>query len=204
MPLSDSIQRLTSVVQQALAKLRANGYSGHMQPLQADQADFLLNGLFLPGLKNEHAITMKVIEAIPLDKSDHRADEFSRGALDLAWHIVATEMRFMDAVAAGQFDLSPSPRPEDVRNSEELARWYADKFDPRFEKLTKLSSDQLMKIVDFRGMFQLPAVMYLNFLLHHSIHHRGQLSMFLRPMGGKVPAIYGESHDSAQARKQGQ
>ena len=175
-----------------------------MQPLQADQADFLLNSLFLPDLKNEHGITAKVIEAIPHDKSDHRPDEFSRGALDLAWHIVATEMRFMDAVASGQFDLSPNPRPEDVRNSEELARWYGDHFDPRFEKLSKLSSDRLTKIVDFRGMFQLPAVMYLNFLLHHTIHHRGQLAMCLRPMGAKVPAIYGESHDSAQARKQAQ
>jgi uncharacterized damage-inducible protein DinB len=50
-------------------------------------------------------------------------------------------------------------------------------------------------------MFQLPAVTYLNFLLHHSIHHRGQLSMYLRPMGAKVPSIYGESYDATEARK---
>jgi uncharacterized damage-inducible protein DinB len=53
-------------------------------------------------------------------------------------------------------------------------------------------------------MFQLPAVTYLNFLLHHSIHHRGQLSMYLRPMGAKVPSIYGESYDAAEARKAAQ
>ena len=75
---------------------------------------------------------------------------------------------------------------------------------PHFEKLTKLPNEQLVKIVDFRGMFQLPAVMYLNILMHHSIHHRGQLSMYLRPMGAKVPAMYGESHDSAEARKAAQ
>jgi uncharacterized damage-inducible protein DinB len=46
--------------------------------------------------------------------------------------------------------------------------------------------------------------MYLNFVLHHSIHHRGQLSVYLRPAGGKVPAIYGESYDSAEARKAAQ
>jgi uncharacterized damage-inducible protein DinB len=55
--------------------------------------------------------------------------------------------------------------------------------------------------VDFRGMFQLPAVMYLGFVQQHSIHHRGQLSMYLRPMGAKVPSIYGESYDAAEARK---
>ena len=61
--------------------------------------------------------------------------------------------------------------------------------------------DHLVKIVDFRGIFQLPLVIYLDFLLHHSIHHRGQLSMYLRPMGAKVPSIYGESYDAAEARK---
>jgi uncharacterized damage-inducible protein DinB len=53
-------------------------------------------------------------------------------------------------------------------------------------------------------MFQQPAVMYLNLLMHHSVHHRGQLSMYLRPMGAKVPSIYGESYDAAQARKAAQ
>ncbi len=175
-----------------------------MQPLQPDQAEFLLQGTYLPGLKNEHHLTQKVIEAIPLDKGDYRPDEISKSALELAWHIAATEMRFMDAVASGAFDLSPNPRPDSIRNSADLGRWYADNFEARFEALTKLSREQLLKIVDFRGIFQLPVVMYLNFVLHHSIHHRGQLSMYLRPMGAKVPAIYGESYDSAQARKAAQ
>lgn len=173
-------------------------------PIEPDQAIFLLKGVYLPGLRNEHALTKSVMQAIPADKGDYRPDGISRSALDLAWHVVATEMRFMDAVAAGEFDLSPRPRPDFVRNGQDLAVWYAENFEPRFEKLAKLSPDQLVKTVDFRGMFQLPAVMYLNFLLHHSVHHRGQLSMYLRPMGAKVPAIYGESFDSAEARKAAQ
>ncbi len=50
-------------------------------------------------------------------------------------------------------------------------------------------------------MMQMPAILYCTLALNHSIHHRGQLSTYLRPMGGKVPAIYGESYDSAEARK---
>jgi uncharacterized damage-inducible protein DinB len=172
-----------------------------MQPLQPDQATFLLHGLFLPSLKNEHRLTKSVIEAIPLDKGDYRPDPISKTALELAWHIVATEARFMEAVQAGQFDLTPRPRPDSLRTSADLVKWYAESFEPNFEKLTTLSSEQLLKVVDFRGMFQLPAVMYLNFILHHSIHHRGQLSVYLRPMGAKVPSIYGESYDAAEARK---
>jgi uncharacterized damage-inducible protein DinB len=175
-----------------------------MAQIQPDQAGFLLHGVFLPGVKTEHRVTKSIVEAIPLDKGDYRPDTVSKSAMDLAWHIVATEMRFMDAVAAGEFDFSPRPRPDSVKNSADLAAWYAQNFDERYEKLTKLSNDALVKIVDFRGMFQLPAVMFLNFMLSHSIHHRGQLSMYLRPMGAKVPSIYGESYDAAEARKAAQ
>lgn len=172
-----------------------------MPAIQPDQAEYLLHGVFLPGLRNEYRVTKSVIEAIPLDQGGYRPDEISKSALELAWHIAATEMRFLDALPAGEFDFSPRPRPDSVKNSNDLAGWYTDNFERRFEKLTKLSKDQLVRVVDFRGMFQLPAVMYLNFVLNHSIHHRGQLSMYLRPMGAKVPAIYGESYDSAEARR---
>ena len=91
-----------------------------MQQIQPDQANFLLDGVYLPGLKNEHRLTKSIIEAIPLDKSDYRPDGISKSALDLAWHIAATEMRFMDAVAAGEFDLSPRPRPDSIKNSADL------------------------------------------------------------------------------------
>ena len=172
-----------------------------MQQVQPAQANFLLNAVYLPALKNEHRITMSVIEAIPPGAGDYRPNEISRTALDLAWHITVTEMRFMEAVGAGQFDLGPRPLPDSVKNSQDLTAWYRENFETHFEKLTKLSDDQLLKIVDFRGLFQLPAVMYLGFILNHSIHHRGQLSVYLRPMGAKVPPIYGESYDSAEARK---
>ena len=158
----------------------------------------------MPGLKGEHRITKTVIEAIPLDKGDYRPDDISKSALDLAWHTVATENRFMDAVLTGAFDLTPNPRPETIKNSKDLAALYTADFESRFEKLGKLSNEELLKIVDFRGMFQLPVVMYLGFVLHHTVHHRGQLSMYLRPMGAKVPSIYGESWDATEARKAAQ
>jgi uncharacterized damage-inducible protein DinB len=172
-----------------------------VQPLDSNQARFLLESVYLPSIKNEQPITKSIIQAIPPDGGDYRPDQICKTALELAWHIVAAEMRFMEAVPAGAFDLSPRPRPGSVTDSSDLGRWYDENFEPRFRELTKLSDDQLLKIVDFRGLFQLPAVMYLNFMLHHSIHHRGQLSMYLRPVGAKVPSIYGESYDSALARQ---
>jgi uncharacterized damage-inducible protein DinB len=175
-----------------------------MQPINTDQAHFLLHTLYLPALKGERRITTAVIQAIPPDQADYRPDAISKSAIDLAWHIAATEMRFMDAVMTGAFNLSPQPRPESVKTPADLIEWYNAEFDPRFEKLTRLTPEQSVKIVDFRGIFQLPAVAYLTFVMSHSIHHRGQLSMYLRPMGAKVPSIYGESYDAAEARKSAQ
>src|SRR2546421_10678904 len=139
-------------------------YSVSMQQIQAEQANFLLQSVYLPGLKNEQRITKSIIEAIPLDKGGFRPDEISKSALELAWHIAATEMRFLEAVAAGQFDLSPRPRPDTIKTSADLSAWYDASFEPRLDAITKLSNDQLLKIVDFRGMFQLPAVNYLHFM----------------------------------------
>lgn len=174
-----------------------------MNHIQPEQAAFLLQ-LQLPAVKNEHRTTRSVIEAIPAEKGDFRPDPNSRSAVELAWHIVAAEHRFYSGINTGEFDFTPIHRPDTVRTPAEIGQWYGDSFGKNFARLTALSSEHLCKVVDFRGMFQLPAVAYFDFSLRHSIHHRGQLSAYLRAMGGKVPAIYGESYDSAEAKKAAQ
>jgi len=170
-----------------------------MQTLQSDQAVFMQQ-MGLPALKNEHRLTRKVMDAIPVDKAGYRPDPASMSALDLAWHIASAENMFLDAIASGEFH-APGPRPESIRTSADVANWYAEAFRTNFDRVARMSAEQLLKVVDFRGMFQYPAIMYLQFAINHSIHHRGQLSVYLRPMGAKVPSIYGESFDDAQARK---
>src|SRR5258708_6554365 len=129
-----------------------------MQQIQPEQANFLLNGVYLPGLKNEQRVTKSIIEAIPVDKGDYRPDAVSKSAMDLAWHIVATEMRFMEAVPAGAFDLSPRPRPDSIKNSQDLIAWYTDQFSAHFDKLTEMSNEQLLQIMDFPRNFPMPAM----------------------------------------------
>src|SRR6266853_363806 len=72
---------------------------------------------------------------------------------------------------------------------EDKVNYQPDACAKSFDALTKLTGEQLVKIVDFRGLIQQPAVLFLQFGLVHTIHHRGQLSTYLRPMGSKVPAI---------------
>ena len=170
-----------------------------MNPITPDQASFLLQ-FTLPSVKTEHRATRSVIEAIPLANSDYRPDPNSKTALELAWHIAAAEHRFYDGIASGEFNFNPIHRPENVQTPAQIGQWYGDSFAKNFDRLTSLSGEQLVKILDFRGMFQLPAVTFFRFSLHHTVHHRGQLSTYLRAMGGRVPAIYGESYDSAAAK----
>ena len=91
-------------------------------------------------------------------------------------------------------------RPDSVNNSAQIAAWFDESFNANLKQIEGLSGEQLTKSVDFRGMFQMPAVSFLQLSQSHCIHHRGQLSTYLRPMGGKVPSIYGESYDAEQAR----
>ena len=166
--------------------------------MRPDQAEFLRN-FYAVSFRNEHPITRRVIEAIPDDKADYRPDEIVKSAIDLAWHIVSAEHRFMSAAINGAFEFGGT-RPDSVKTVRDIASWYAETFQRDLEQLSTLSADALVKIVDFRGLFQFPAVVYLQIGLHHTVHHRGQLSMYLRPMGAKVPSIYGESYDATQAR----
>jgi uncharacterized damage-inducible protein DinB len=172
-----------------------------MADMTADQATFLL-GLLMGTIKQESIATKNVIAAIPADKGEYKPDEYSKCSLELARHIAAAEARLTSIPIEGKFDPSgPSPIPDSVKTPAELAAWYEQSTADKLQKLKSLTPEQLTKIVDFRGLFQLPAVMYLEFASNHSIHHRGQLSAYLRSMGSKVPPIYGESYDSAAAKK---
>ena len=174
-----------------------------MQTMTPEHGAFLSQFL-LPAMKSEHRTTRTVIEAIPNDKGDYRPEPAAKTALELAWHIVAADQRFLEGVATGQFNFNPIHRPETVKTSAGIATWYDESFAKSLERLENMTGEQLVKSLDFRGIFQMPAVAFLEVALRHAIHHRGQLSTYLRPMGGKVPAIYGESYDSAEAKKAAQ
>ena len=172
-----------------------------MAAMTAEQAEFWLQDILLGTLKNESRITQKILEAVPTNKADYRPDPVSKTAMELVRHIAAAENRFLETTINGKFDSNAAAIPDSVKTPTETAAWYVDRFAQNFEKLAKLKGEQLLKMVDFRGMFQRPAVSFLALGMSHTIHHRGQLSAYLRSMGAKVPSIYGESYDDAQARK---
>ena len=150
--------------------------------------DFLLNAV-----DSEVSATTKVINAIPEGQGDYAPDAKSMPALKLAFHIVASEIWFLESIAAGAFGAFPGG--ETPATPAAVVAWWESVRPAARDKVAAMSGEQLASVVDFYGMFQLAAAEYLNFSNVHSIHHRGQLSAYLRPMGGKVPSIYGGSAD---------
>src|SRR6266496_1657340 len=111
--------------------------------------------------------------------------EFILGYRAMLLDGIAREAECTKRVIAAIPDAASSYKPDpNARTAKELA-W----------RIAEMSAEQLLTPVEFFGVFNLPAALYLGFLNNHSIHHRGELTTYLRPMGSKVPSIYGGSYD---------
>src|SRR5260370_30193421 len=128
-----------------------------------------MNEGYLGHLKTETRTTKKRLEAVPANKVEFKPEPASRSAIELARHIAAADNRFVETVINGVFDTNPAMIPENVKTPAEIASWYEKRYAKNFEALEKVSGDQLVKIVDFRGMFQWPAVKFGIFRPHHTI-----------------------------------
>lgn len=175
-----------------------------MSEMNAEQVHLFVHHVVLGILKNESRTTRSVLAAVPNVNLDYRPDPCAKTANELLRHIASADNFFLKSVVDGVFVPGSVKIPEDVKTPEEIVEWYAREYAKNFEAVTKLSGEQLIKGVDFRGLFEHPAYTFLQAGLLHTVHHRGQLSTYLRPMGAKVPAIYGESYDSAEAKKAAQ
>jgi uncharacterized damage-inducible protein DinB len=158
-----------------------------------EQASFLLD-FTLPTLKQEAATTAKVIAATPDANLDYRPSERCMPAAELLWHIPSSDVMFLEGILSGTFGKSPE-KPESIVSPEQISAWYTDRMSAAIGKLSAYTPEEAARILDFYGFLQAPAAGIITFALRHSIHHRGQLSSYIRPMGGKVPSIYGPSAD---------
>lgn len=148
--------------------------------------DFLLGQL-----REEYATTRKVIAAVPADTCQYKPSEKCMSGLQLASHIALAEVFFLRGVLNGQFDW----KEEQFADPAAILAYYDANVPALFDQLTALPGEKLAQPMTFH-MWTQPAVNYLLVDLKHGIHHRGQLSSYLRPMGSKVPGIYGPSADT--------
>ena len=122
----------------------------------------------------------------------------SRSGFELAWHIASSDAWFLNGVLVGAFDPGSDTSnavPADIKTAKDIAAYYDKNYINRLDELSKLSGEACANVVNFFGVFNFPMVVYVSWIEKHQIHHRGQLTAYLRAMGGKVPNIYGGSFD---------
>ena len=145
----------------------------------------------------EMQTTQSVIGAAPNDHLDYRPNAKSKTGLGLVRHITLEDEWILNCIANGEF--TPPPDDSDacgiMSPADAIAR-YKVKVPAALDRVRAMSGEQLVKVIDMFGMMQMPAVNFVSLAVKHSVHHRGQLSTYLRPMGGKVPGIYGPTADT--------
>jgi uncharacterized damage-inducible protein DinB len=152
--------------------------------------------LFLSFWEKEAPATRKVLGRIPQPKCDYKPDPKSRNARELAWLIVLEELFLLDGLEKGAFDWVEKPAPETM---DEILSIYDTHHDDITARMKAIPSATWETTVPF--LFQGQEVMRVTGLascwgtLFDQVHHRGQLSTYLRPMGSTVPQIYGPSAD---------
>lgn len=156
--------------------------------MTSEQAIFLRDFMLLK-IEDEFDITRRVLASVPDEHSDFRLDPQARTLRELAWHIVHTEIEFLSGIINSRFEQDDDGAPDPPPNTAEMVNFYETQFTAGLELIRKLSAKQLVATVPFYGLFRNPTVVYLSFLLDHTIHHRAQLSTYLRALGSRVTVL---------------
>jgi uncharacterized damage-inducible protein DinB len=146
--------------------------------------------LFTKFWEHETKTTGKVIARIP-EGSTYRPDPKSRTASEIAWQIACEEQMLIEGLENGKMEWHPAPAPATMK---ELADIYSTRSDDIVRRLKALPVERFDGTLDFFGKQRPAAPMAWSFLFD-IVHHRGQISTYLRPMGSTVPQMYGPSGD---------
>jgi uncharacterized damage-inducible protein DinB len=146
-------------------------------------------------LKSEKAAFLKVMKAVPPDQSDYKPHERSTSSGDLVW-LLATELD--DAcklIDQGEVNYVVRSAPGVTQSVTEYEKHLAA-LEERLPKLDDAKWDSKARLMmDGKVVWETTLGDMLFGFLFDAVHHRGQLSSYLRPMGAKVPSIYGPSAD---------
>jgi uncharacterized damage-inducible protein DinB len=160
---------------------------------------------FLTTWDNEAKATVAMLKALPEGQYDFRPDAGGRSLGELAWHLAEVDAYMTFGIEQNKFEMGSRPagieRPKTIA---ELAPGYERVHQDAVERVKKLTPADLdRKITFFTGDQPTARDILWVFLLHHAIHHRGQLSVLCRLAGGVAPAPYGPNREQmAKMREQ--
>lgn len=146
--------------------------------------------LFTKLWSHETETTRKVLARIP-EGSDYRPDPKSRTAQEIAWQIVCEEEMIIEALETGTAKWEPPPAPATMQ---EVLAAYERQSATLPQRWRDLPAERWQGDLELFGSQRPAAPMAWSFLFD-IVHHRGQITTYLRPMGSTVPQVYGPSAD---------
>jgi len=147
----------------------------------------------------ETPVFLNVLKALPADRLGYRPHDRSPSAEQLVWTLTSELRACLDAATQYKAEWNAQPAP----SLNEMLALFEQWSNELTEIISKMDEASWNRVAQFyyngRVVSEQPVGQFLWFILFDAIHHRGQLSAYLRPMGGAVPAIYGPSADSRAA-----
>jgi len=145
--------------------------------------------------KAELPVFLKVLRALPADRMNYKPHERSPSAEQIAWTLTGELRSCLEVVRENRAEWKTEPAPPLPEMIALFEKWSNE----LIEGVTAMSEENWQRPAKFYYNGQMvseqPVEQFLWMVHFDSIHHRGQLTAYLRPMGSKVPAIYGPSAD---------
>ncbi len=167
----------------------------------------MISHALLPEFDQEFTATRKHLERVPGDKLDWAPHEKSMTMRQLAGHIASLVAWGSTSIEEDEFDVAPVDGPDYEPPNFETVDDILAAFDENVSKARALieqtTDETFMKPWELKKagevLFQMPKVAVIRaFVLNHTIHHRGQLSVYLRMCDCPVPQSYGPTADETE------
>jgi len=148
--------------------------------------------------------TLKLLRALPKDKYDFRPDAQGRSLGELAWHLAEGDGYITQGIDTGVFfgDVKPA-HIERPRTIDALLPGFEAVHKDAVARMKKLTAADLDRNVNFFNTPMAIRDIMWSYIIHHGIHHRGQLSLLCRLAGGQPPGLYGPNREEMAAMMQG-
>ena len=155
---------------------------------------------FLTEWEREFAATARVMGSLPPTALGWRPHPKSMAAGELAWHLVSAERAAVGFYLAGR--MLREAGPETPASLQGMIQAYALQHQDLSDKVRKAPAEAWTRTFPFSdGQTVTGAWVLERMILRHAVHHRGQLTVYLRLLGAKVPAVYGPTADDAKSAR---
>ena len=155
-----------------------------------------LREYYLERRRAELPVFLRVLRALPGDQIHYKPHERSPSAEQLVWTLTGELKACIDVATQykAEWQVLPAPPLDEMVR---LFEQWSNALTGRVEQMNEAEWERTAQFL-YQGkvVSEQPVGQFLWFIHFDAIHHRGQLSTYLRPMGGTVPAIYGPSADA--------